>query len=183
MRKLLPALLLALFIAGICLAPAIADDRVFLVGDKVKVMWRDRWEICTILELKEGKYKVHFEENEKIFDKWVSAKIVFNYNYRTGEVIQVEREGRWLPAKVLASGGNKYKVHFLGLESNFDEWVGPDRIQDISYRIGERIQVMWLNDWLDAVVIQYNNGQYLVHFEGFQQNQDQWVTVERMRKK
>jgi hypothetical protein len=180
-KRLKTTILITLYLFILSCIPALAE-KIFAVNDRVKVLWRGKWEVCIVLEAGDSRYKVHFEDNEEIFDKWVPSRIVQNYTYKLGETVMVSKDGKWLPAQVIASGSSKYKIHFQGLESVFDEWVGPDRIEDLSFQPGEKIMVFWQEDWYEAKVLRYKDGQYLVHFEGFPDSEDQWVTVDRMKK-
>lgn len=36
---------------------------------------------------------------------------------------------RWWPAKLLEKKDGKYRIHYLGYEASWDEWVGEDRIR------------------------------------------------------
>jgi hypothetical protein len=46
------------------------------------------------------------------------------------ERIEVKRGNSWYPATVLKREGTRVQVHYEGLSSDFDEWVGPDRIRE-----------------------------------------------------
>lgn len=159
-----------------------AQEKNFQPGHKVKVMWRGTWHVCIVLERGEGKFKVHFEDDERIFDKWVKSEIVENYTYKVGDIILVKKDNRWLAGRVLAVSTLQYKIHYEELESIYDEWVGPDRIKDLSYREGERVKVFWNGDWFEAKILRYKDGRYLVHFEGFPDSNDMWVTIDKIKK-
>ena len=92
------------------------------------------------------------------------------------------QQGQWVTGQVVAAGTLKYKVHIIGTESQFDFWVGPYEIKDITYADGERVKVLWMGDWYEARILKYSNGQYLVHYEGFSDTQNQWVTLDRIKK-
>ncbi|MFP4496710.1 MAG: Tudor-knot domain-containing protein [Vulcanimicrobiota bacterium] len=159
-----------------------AAKRTFDVNDKVKVYWRNKWEPCTVLKVKPGKYFVHFEADERIFDKWVKEEIVEDFNFAIGDLLLVEKDGKWVVGKVLAAGTTQYKIHFLDYDSTHDDWLGPNRIKAIDFSIGDKIMVMWQGDWFEAEIINESGGKYLVHFIGFPSSEDKWVTMDEMKK-
>ena len=56
----------------------------------------------------------------------------FNNPYSAGDQVKVEWKGQWWDALVREVMGDKYLVHYVGFDSSWDEWVGPERIQKIS---------------------------------------------------
>jgi hypothetical protein len=42
---------------------------------------------------------------------------------------EVEWQGGWYPARLLKTDKDKYRIHYLGYDSSWDEWVGKDRIR------------------------------------------------------
>ncbi len=49
--------------------------------------------------------------------------------WKVGDAVQVEWRGSWYPAKVIALGNGKYRVHYDGYGPEWDEFVGPSRIK------------------------------------------------------
>ena len=65
-RRVLGALVLTLvFTSG-----AFADHKV---GDSVTVEWKGKWYPASILEVKDGKYKIHYDGYEASWDEWVTT--------------------------------------------------------------------------------------------------------------
>lgn len=56
----------------------------------------------------------------------------FNNPYSAGEQVKVEWKESWWDALVREVAGPKYLIHYVGFDSSWDEWVGPERIQKIS---------------------------------------------------
>ena len=48
------------------------------------------------------------------------------------ERVEVEWEGRWYPATILEVRGAKYRIHYLGYGSEWDEWVDATRLRSTS---------------------------------------------------
>ena len=65
---------------------------------------------------------------------WITppADHPFNNPYSAGEQVKVEWKGEWWDAMIREVTGQKYLIHYVGFDSSWDEWVGPERIQKIS---------------------------------------------------
>ena len=53
----------------------------------------------------------------------------FNNPYSAGEQVKVEWKGEWWDGVIREVAGKQYLIHYVGFESSWDEWVGPERIQ------------------------------------------------------
>ncbi len=53
----------------------------------------------------------------------------FNNPYSAGQKVQVEWNGSWFDASILAVNGDQYHITYDGYDSSWDEWVGTDRIK------------------------------------------------------
>ena len=65
---------------------------------------------------------------------WITppADHPFNNPYSAGEQVKVEWKGEWWDSLIREVAGQKYLIHYVGFDSSWDEWVGPERIQKIS---------------------------------------------------
>jgi hypothetical protein len=45
------------------------------------------------------------------------------------ERVEVEWEGDWYPATILEARGAKYKIHYLGYSTEWDEWIEAARLR------------------------------------------------------
>ena len=65
---------------------------------------------------------------------WITAPAdhPFNNPYSAGEQVKVEWKEQWWDAMIREVTGQKYLIHYVGFDSSWDEWVGPERIQKIS---------------------------------------------------
>ncbi len=60
-------------------------------------------------------------------------------------------------------------------------WVGQGRVRGVpgpavQYRAGQRVEVQWGNTWWPAEVLQVRGNQFLIHYTGWGNNWDEWVT-------
>lgn len=105
---------------------------------------------------------------------------------REGEHVEVRDSGRWWKARVLEEKDGRLHVRWVGLEGYPDEWVAPDRVRPVeaprAYAVGSAVEVEWEGDWWPAVVRGVaEDGLHHVHYEGFDDSWDEWVTAKRMR--
>lgn len=47
--------------------------------------------------------------------------------------------------------------------------------------IGDRIEVQWGSSWWRCTLLQTKDGQYLIHYDGYQSTSDEWVPRTRIR--
>lgn len=116
-----------------------------------------------------------------------------------GDKAQVLWHGNWYPATVLSAKVNKCFIHYDGYGRNWDEWVGPSRIQITSslgrgiipknsavvdipgYQIGSPVQVLWGGKWWPAQVLQVRGNDLYIHYNGYGNKWNEWVGPNRYR--
>ncbi len=49
--------------------------------------------------------------------------------WKRGDRVQVNWKGTWYAASIVAVGEGRYRVHYEGWDSSWDEWVEPERIR------------------------------------------------------
>jgi hypothetical protein len=99
-------------------------------GDALEVSWKSKWYKAALLEVKDGKYKIHYDGFESSWDEAVGpdrARPVGGW--KNGDALEVEWKGKWYKAKILDVKDGKYKVHYDGFESSWDEPVTEARMR------------------------------------------------------
>lgn len=147
MRKL-AILLLLLF--------TLACSRSYRVGDEVMVEW-DGHDYPAVILATEGptKFKVHYKDYDDVWDEVVPKTRIKGFRtgdeispeppakvrqkaveaaqtntYRVGDHVRVEWKDRFYPAQIVdVVGKERYRVHFEGYGSEWDEIVGLHRVQ------------------------------------------------------
>jgi len=56
-----------------------------------------------------------------------------------------------------------------------------DAAKAASPRVGERVEAYSEDDWYKGTVIDAKNGQFLIHYYGYEQTDDEWVTPKMIR--
>ena len=113
---------------------------------------------------------------------------------KVGDKAQVLWGGKWWSAKVIGvnKAGNRCKIHYKGYGSNWDEWVGPNRIRITSsgtppppssggYYVGQRIRVLWGGKWWKAKILKKSGSRYYIKYDGYGSKWNEWVTTARMK--
>lgn len=111
-----------------------------------------------------------------------------------GDKAQVLWKGSWYPATALKAKGSECYIHYDGYGSNWDEWVGPDRIRITSsgggsapaaassFGEGAAVSVKWKGSWYPAHVIGVlGGGRYRIHYDGYDNSWDENVGPGRIR--
>ncbi|OAN55260.1 hypothetical protein A6A04_11415 [Paramagnetospirillum marisnigri] len=89
-----------------------------------------------------------------------------------GKTVKVNWKGDWYPAKVEKSEVAKCFITYTGYGKEYDEWVGPDRLQ---------IKVSWKGDWYPAKVVQVQGDKYKIHYDGYGSSDDEVVDISRIQ--
>jgi hypothetical protein len=140
----------------VLLAFVVACSRSYRVGDEVLVEWEGKEYPAVILSAPTpAKFKVHYEGFDDIWDEEVPKSRLKGFRtgteirpeppakvrqkaleaaqtntYRVGDHVRVDWRGKLYPAQIVSViGKEKYRVHFDGYGSEFDEDVGLARIQ------------------------------------------------------
>lgn len=101
-----------------------------------------------------------------------------------GRRVEVEQGGTWYPAQIIDSGGGRFNVHYFGYEDTDDEWVTPDRVREAvrpSYPVGALVEVLWQKEWYPARVRACVAGVHHIHYDGYDDGDDEWVATKRIR--
>lgn len=104
-----------------------------------------------------------------------------------GKRLEAEEEGVWYRVKVVRVGPEgKWKVHYIGWDRRFDEWLSPDspRLREpapVTFPVGATVEVKWKDEWFAAQVLRQELGLHYIHYLGDGDEWDEWVAPERIR--
>jgi hypothetical protein len=127
-----------------------------------------------------------YDVNREFPLNWRMAKPIRPRGTREGDRIEVEWDGKWYRAQIQETQGDRCRVHYVGYGSNWDEWVGPQRMRAFQPKRldqGRAIEVRWSRDqkWYPAKVLRSWYGLTLIHYEGFSNEWDEWVNFDSIR--
>lgn len=150
------------FVLGLALA-ATGCSKTYRVGDRVLVEWEGAEYPAGVLAVEgPGKYKVHFEGYDAIWDESVPVTRIKRKITESGPVPTPPP-----PAKVrarMASGGSKTQLS--------------------TFKIGDRVKVDWKGTFYPATILVVLGGErYRVHYEGYDQNWEENVDISRIQRK
>ena len=113
-----------------------------------------------------------------------------------GDDVQVLLGGRWFPATVIAvnNSGTPCRIHYKGYGENLDEWVGSNRIRAGSpntlqmgypghphFTVGQAVKVQQRGNWYNAHILEIKQNQYLIKYDDYGSEWNEWVPVGRVR--
>ncbi|MCL6502019.1 MAG: caspase family protein [Pirellulales bacterium] len=97
--------------------------------------------------------------------------------------VWAEENGRWYKARVLAEGADSCYVHYIGYSSDWDAWIGCQRVRPYSpqgLEAGTAVRVEWQGRWYGARVLRSYLGLHLVRYDGYGAEWDEWVPPRRL---
>jgi len=109
-------------------------------------------------------------------DEWVTSSRIVGTLKEGHTPAMVEWQKAWWPAVVLKTEKDKHRIHYVGYDSSWDEWVGPDRI-----RFPKPAQVEWGGKWWPAIVQKIEGEKFFIHYINYDNSWDEWVGKDRIR--
>ena len=129
---------LAILFVALCFIPKL-EASICTPGDKAEVRWKGRWYAATVLRSKGNSCYIHYDGYNSSWDEWVGPERIqilgarpvafFPHQYHVGDAVSVHWGGKWWPAHVLRTKGNKLYIKYDGYGDKWNEWVGPNRYQ------------------------------------------------------
>ena len=105
--------------------------------------------------------------------------------WNAGDKVKVEWKGAWYNSVVVAVKDAKYKIHYDGWDAKWDEWVAADRMRarsdEPAYKVGAKIEVNWNGTWYKSTVLEVKGVKFKIHYDGWSDKWDAWVTVDVTR--
>jgi len=118
------------FLAATLIPATATADKTWKVGDACEVQWKGTWYKSKVLEIKDGKYKIHYEGWDKKWDEWVTTKRMrVATAWKVGDLCEVKWKGKWYKSKIIEVKGPKYKIHYEGWGKEWDEWITTKRMR------------------------------------------------------
>lgn len=142
-----------------------------------------------------------------------SAALTFN----VGDKIDINWKGGWWKGDVLEVQDGKYRVHYTGWASSWDETATPDRVRaqtadsksgsaaepgaapaasavaaheavekvkpaPVAFKVGENVDINWKGAWWQGKVLSVQGNSYKVHYVGWESSWDEVAPTSRLRK-
>ena len=94
------------------------------------------------------------------------------YAIGLGDQVMVSWKGKWYPSVIIQQSDANFRIHYLGYDNSWDEWVTLGRI---------RFQVSWKGQWYPATALESSGSRVRIHYTGYDSSWDEWVTLDRIR--
>ncbi|MBI2259767.1 MAG: RNA-binding protein [Flavobacteriia bacterium] len=100
------------------------------IGDKIEVLWNGSYFPATVKNVneKEKKWFIGYDTYADTWDEWITADRIKSA-YKIGDKIEVDWNASWYEAKIIDIKDQKYKISYVGYDSNWDEWVDLKRMR------------------------------------------------------
>ncbi len=106
--------------------------------------------------------------------------------WKVRDYCEVEWKKQWYRAQVIDGREGESRIHYLGWEDKYDEWVPAARMrkpQGIAASGGDKVSVEWKKKWYPATVMKVEGDFAFIHYDGFGNEWDEWVTSKRLKAK
>jgi hypothetical protein len=103
---------------------------------------------------------------------------------RIGERLEAKRKEKWRRASIVEMDGARARVRYAGRGPEEGEWVEAHRLRPWTpahRAAGEHVEVKWRKTWYPARILEGKLGVHRIHYEGFGDEWDEWVSSDRLR--
>jgi hypothetical protein len=100
--------------------------------------------------------------------------------------VEVKSEGDWYKARIIDARAGRFKVHYYGWDDSDDEWILPGQIRKSkseAYGDDTMVEVNWQGQWYSAQILKVDRGSHLIHYVGYDDSWDEWVSARRIRRR
>ncbi|MCW5588625.1 MAG: ankyrin repeat domain-containing protein [Legionellales bacterium] len=127
--------------------PAKTSQPNFAVGDIIKVQWRNQWYRAKIIDKKANEWKVHYLGFSRHHDEWIKINRILvtpsqkiaepsithpqPLQLAIGQTVLAKWHNQWYLASIKAIDQQRFRVHYVGYESYWDEWLEAKHIQPL----------------------------------------------------
>lgn len=107
--------------------------------------------------------------------------------YPAGSKLRVTWEGKLWDAEVKRVDGAFHYITYPGWPSYWDEWVTSRRIVDpkaqAGFKVGQKVKIEWRGKWYPGFIQKTKGAQFLVRYDGYGSEWDEWVGPARLAAK
>lgn len=105
------------------------------IGERVEAYSENDWYKGTIIDVKNGRFLIHYFGYEQSDNEWVTAKQIrvprSTSIYKVGERVEVEWKKTWYRAHILNIKGGSHFVSYDDYDTDDNEWVSSRRIRKL----------------------------------------------------
>lgn len=166
-----------------------AKPAAFFIGQVADVEWHGSWYPATVEEIDEqGNYYIHYVGYGCNWDEWVNSSRIRTRHH------QNSKHGYYKVKDThpILHGVNPMPKQYESCWSNCNETycdstngASTTNNQAIpaasSFSKNENIKVEWHGSWYPATIEKVDNGKFFIHYTGYENSWDEWVTPARMK--
>ncbi len=143
-----------------------------------------------VMSVAGAKRTVRFFDYSDSTDVTVEASVLKKLEFRrfdVGKAVEVFWSGKLWPAKIKKREGDFHFITYPGWPAYWDEWVTSSRIVEAADKstdlTGRAVQIEWRGAWYPGKVLRQRGHRYLVHYDGFGGEWNEWAPASRVRAK
>ncbi|MDA1263474.1 MAG: caspase family protein [Planctomycetota bacterium] len=134
----------------------------------------------------EGQFLVRTYTYARHQDTWMTINEVrplIVVARQVGAHVTVRQGSDLLPARVIEVDAPFYKVSFPDWPELEDKWMLGHQFPSgyAEPTLGRPCHVEWQGTWYPALILEEKDEQYLIHYVGYGDNWDEWISAERLR--
>jgi hypothetical protein len=118
---------------------------------------------------------------------WVVATDRQKPDAELGKRAEFFSSGQWYRGFTVARDGEKRKVRYYGWDVGDDEWVTPDRIrqppQKEVWPVDQHVEALSSGQWYPGRIVAVREGLHLIKFEGWTAEWNEWLPLEKLKKR
>jgi hypothetical protein len=153
----------------------------FIPGQYVYAYSGGKWRTARLMNVSGNNFTCQFynySEKEDVDLAMGNVREVYFPVYKVDQKVDVEWEGKWYPAKIMAVDDAFMYIHYEGYDNSYDEWVMYDRIWT-----GKEIEktIEWEGSWYPGYVLEEKEGMYFITYKDDAHSWDEWVSDDRLK--
>jgi hypothetical protein len=153
------------------------------VGSKIHVIHDKGVYPAKVLKADGDFHRIRYDGYGDQWDEWVLSDRIVAAPDPKAKPIDVEWQGSWYRALVLKRDGKKSLIRYLGYDSTWDEWVGPERVRIAGQRAGRSIVFARSGEaYFPAEILATADKRVLVRYHGCPDESNEWVPLDRVRR-
>jgi hypothetical protein len=175
----------------------VGKDRIRFPGKpkgetKCEVLWSGKWYPAQVIGEEDGKWKIKYDSYDDTWNEWVDKdRIRFPAKAAAPKKAEVFWGSKWYPATLLEEKDGKFHIKYDDYTDAWNEWVGEGRIRfpksDEKKAAAAKVskqtkcEVFWSTTWFPAEVLDTKDGKYYIKYDGYGDNWNEWVGLDRIR--
>ena len=124
----------------------------------------------------------------KLFLTLLACTAFYTYSFAQtvgSKVTFTAVNGKTYTGTIEEVNNNQYKIKYDGVD--FEAWLKREQFKLLDnsspkYSEGSKVEILWSGSWYKGEVLEVNNDKYKIHYDGYGNAFDEWVTSERLKK-